>query len=493
MSTSTKRTALDGQGSPATRRTFLQQMAVAGVAIGPGAAFLASCATGGGDGGDEETPSGGDASEENPFGMAEDGTLEIYIFDGGFGDEYATEIHEPTFSEKWPDVTIDHHAAVDIAGELQARFVAGDPPDFVNNSGDGQMDQSVLSADGQLYDLSPLWDAPSWDDPSKKVRDVVLPGTIEVGTFSGVPQILNYAFTVFGVWYNKTLLDENGWPVPTTWQEMMDVCADIAATGIAPWVYQGVTAPRYMNWPILAMAAKQAGTDVLLAIDMLEEGAWKHEAVVESANAIHMLAQNNYFLPNVAAMEFRDAQGLWARGQAVFCPSGSWLENEEKDAIAENPTFELAVMPDPLLDPSTAAMPLETVRATAGEPYLIPADAKNPQGAMEYMRAMLSLDAAKQFSQKVTSLTAVVGATDGVTFEQPGINSARTALEAAGDNVINWFYPTWYKTMENPGIDQVTAALLRNEINATQWAEQCEAVATATREDDSIVKQSREG
>lgn len=491
MSNSTHRRTT---AAPASRRRFLQQMAIAGVALGPGSAFLASCASGGGgDGGSDDESPAGEVSDENPFGLAADGEFEIYIFDGGFGDQYATDIHEPLFSEKWPDVTIDHHAAVDIAGELQARFVAGDPPDFINNSGDGAMDNGQLAADGQLHDLSALFDAPSWDDPDKTVRDMLLPGTIEIGTISGTPQVLNYAFTVFGLWYNKTLLDENGWPVPTTWQEMMDVCADIKAAGIAPWVYQGVTAPRYMNWPILSMAAKQAGPEILLPIDLLEEGAWKHEAVVAAAEAVSQLAANDYFLPGVEGMEFRDAQGLWARGEAVFCPSGSWLENEEADAIAENDTFELAMMPDPLIDAATATMPLETVRATAGEPYIIPAEAKNPEAALEYMRAMISLDAAKEFSQMVTSLTSVVGATEGVEFEAPGLNSARTALEAAGENVINWYYPSWYLTMENPGIDQVTGALLRGEIDANQWADQCEAVATSIRDDDSIVKQTREG
>ncbi len=492
MSSSIERTPA---AAGSDRRTFLQRVALTGVALGPGGAFLASCATGGGDDDSDdeasEAPSA-DVSDDNPLGIPTDQPIEVYIFDGGFGDEYATELHQPIFHELWPDITIDHHAAVDIGAELQARFVAGDPPDFINNSGDGQMDPAQLVSDGLLADLSPLFDAPSWDDPSVTVRDSLLPGTIESGTFNGTPYILNYAFTVFGLWFNQTLMDENGWPVPTTWQEMMDVCADIAGTGIAPWVYQGVTAPRYMNWPLLSMATKLAGPEILVAIDNLEPGAWGHEAIMESAAAIRQLAENSYFLPGVEGMEFRDAQGLWARGQAVFCPSGSWLENEETDAIAENPTFQLAMMPDPLLSPDSV-MPLETVRATAGEPYVVPADANNPLGGMEYMRAMLSMEGARGFTERVTSLTSVAGSSEGVEIQAPGLASAQAALEAAGDNVINWLYPSWYKTMENPGIDQATGALLRTELTVDQWVEQCEAAATAIRDDDSIVKQTREG
>ncbi len=476
-------------GTTGTRRRFLQQLAFAGVAASS-AGFLAGCATGG-DGDGNGSAAEGDVSNDNPLGIVEDGEVEIFIFDGGFGDEYATEVHQPILKERWPDLTIDHHAAVDIGGELQARFVAGDPPDFVNNSGDGQMDQTQLAADGQLYDLEPLLDAPSWDDPDVKVRDILLPGTVERGTLNGKFLVLNYAFTVFGLWYNKTLLDKNGWSVPTTWEEMLDVCEDIKSTGVAPWVYQGVTAPRYMNWPLLTMAAKKAGPEILVAVDNLEPGAWGHEAIRESAEAIWTLGQRGYFLPGVEGMEFRDAQGLWARGQAVFCPSGSWLENEEKDAIAEDATFELAMMPEPLLS-GNSAMPLETVRASAGEPYLVPAKAKNPQGGMEYMRAMLSVDGARGFTESVTSLTAVLGAAEGVQIDASGLSSAKDALAAAGTNVVNWFYPNWYKTMENPGIDQVTGALLRGDINPDQWVDQVEAVTATIREDDTIPKQTRD-
>jgi N-acetylglucosamine transport system substrate-binding protein len=489
MASSTTRTTAS---TGSTRRKFLQRLAIGGMALGPGGTFLASCATGGGgdDDGDDGDAPPADVSDDNPLGIPEDEPVEIYIFDGGFGDAYATDLHQPIFSERWPDVEINHNAAVDIGAELQARFAANEPPDFINNSGDGQMDTSQLISDGLLADLTPLLDAPSWDDPDVSVRDTLIPGTVELGSRNGTPYVLNYAFTVFGIWYNKTLMDENGWPVPTTWDEMLDVCADIADHGIAPWVYQGVTAPRYMNWPLLTMAAKLAGPEVLVPLDNLEEGAWGHEAIRESAHALWDLGQQGYYLPDVEGMDFRDAQGLWARGEAVFCPSGSWIENEEADAIGEDPTFELAVMPEPLLS-TDAVMPLETIRATAGEPYVVPAQATNPRAGMEYMRAMLSMEGARGFTEKVTSLTAVLGASDGVEIEAPGLSSAQTALSEAGENVINWLYPTWYPTMENPGIDQATGALLRGAIDVDEWVDQCEAAAAEIRDDDSIEKYTR--
>ncbi len=478
-----------------SRRTFLQRMAISGLAVGPGAGLLAACATGGG--GEDEPEAApqtdaptGTADADNPLGIDPAGEVEIWIFDGGFTDRYAVEVHEPILQAKWPDLTIDHHAAVDIGGELQARFVAGDPPDFVNNSGDGQMDTAQLIADGQLADLTPLFDAPSWDDPNVKVRDILVPGTIELGTYSGTPYVLNYAYTVFGLWYNQTLFDEHGWEAPRTWDDMLALCAEIQSAGIAPWTYQGVTAPRYMNWPLLTMAIKQAGPEIMIPIDNLEEGAWKQDAILQSAEAIFRLAENGYFMPGTEGMEFRDAQAAWARGEAAIIPSGSWLENEEADAIAEDPNFQMAYMLEPLLD-ENAVMPYETLRATPSEPYFVPAQAAHPQAGMEYMRAMLSKEGAKGFTEMVSSLTSVLGAADEVQIDAPGLNSAKEAFAAAGENVVNWFYPSWYPTLENPGIDQATAKLLRGESNPDQWSDECEERVREVREDDSFPKQTR--
>lgn len=490
MSSSTERTTA---GASATRRRFLKQMGVAGVALGPGSAFLASCATGGGDDDDEpeETSSpgeeGGDA--ENPLGVDPTGEVEIWIFNGGFTDVYATDVHEPILQEKYPDLTINHNTHEDIAGALQTRFVGGNPPDFVNNSGDGQLDTAQLVADGQLADLTPLFDAPSWDDPNTPVRDTLVAGTIEIGTLSGKPYVLNYAYSVFGLWYNKTLFDANGWNTqPTTWEEMFALCEEIKAFGIDPWIYQGETAPRYMNWPLLSSAIKEAGPEIMIPVDNLEEGAWKQEPIVAAAEQVYQLASRGFFMPDIEGMDFRDVQALWAQGQAAVAPSGSWIENEEKDVIAEDPEFELAYMYDPMLSDS-GALPLESLRGTPGEPYIIPADANHPEAGMEYMRAMLSQEGAEGFAAQVSSLTS---STVEIEIQTPGLASAKAALDAAGENVYNWFYPTYYPTMENPGIDQVTRKLLLAQITSAEWADECEAVAKEIREDDSIPKQTRE-
>lgn len=466
-----------------SRRNFLRGALATGALVLPGSSALVGCATSGG--GQEATE--GEKSDKNPLGVPADSPLEVYIFNGGFGDKYATDVHEPIYKKAYPKAKIVHKAEVDIASALQSRFVGGNPPDFVNDSGDGQIPLGQLVSDKQLYDLTDLFDAPSWDDPNKKVRDTLVTGAVEQGTFGDKPYVMNMALTVYGLWYNKALFEKNGWEPPKTWDDMLSLCAEIKKAGIAPWTYPGVHA-RYMVWPLLTMAAKLGGPDVLKAIDNLEEGAWQHDAVKEAANALASLRTKGYVLAGTEGMDHIQAQGQWCAGKAAFVPCGSWLENEQKDA-PKTPGFEFAVMPDPVLS-SDSKMPQETIYATPGEPYVVPAAAKNPRGGLEYMRIMLSKDGAKGFTEQVSSLTVVKGAADGVKLPA-GLTSAQEALKAAGDNVLSYMWREWYGDMWNPGINSQMQDLLSGRKNVDQFAEGCEAEAKKVRDDDSVTKYTR--
>ncbi len=465
-----------------SRRNFLRGALATGALVLPGSGFLAGCATSGG--GQEQTE--GEKTADNPLGVPTDQPLEIYIFNGGFGDKYATGIHEPMYKKKYPDATVNHKAEVDIAGALQSRFVGGNPPDFVNDSGDGQIPLGQLVSDDQLYDLTDLFEAPSWDDPGKKVRDTLVPTAIQQGTFGDKPFVLHMALTVFGLWYNKTLFDEKGWAPPKTWAEMTELSKDIKAANIAPWAYQGVHA-RYMTWPLLTMAAKLAGPDVLKGIDNLEKGAWQHEAIKESAAALAGLRSAGYYLSGTEGMDHIQSQNAWSEGKAAFIPCGSWLESEQKDVTPEG--FEFAFTPEPLLS-DDSAMPFETIYASPGEPYIVPKQAKNPRGGLEYMRIMLSNEGAKGFTKETSSLTVVNGSADGVELP-PGLTSAKTALDAAGDDVVSWMYQTWYAKMWNPGINAHIGDLLAGRQSVDEFTAACEAEAQKVRDDDSITKYTR--
>lgn len=70
----------------------------------------------------------------NPFGVAEGSTVDAVIFNGGYGIDYV-EFAANLMQKNHPSLTIKVSPSTQIAQELQPRFLGGNPPDLIDNSG----------------------------------------------------------------------------------------------------------------------------------------------------------------------------------------------------------------------------------------------------------------------------------------------------------------------------------------------------------------------
>ncbi|RJL35392.1 N-acetylglucosamine/diacetylchitobiose ABC transporter substrate-binding protein [Bailinhaonella thermotolerans] len=469
------------------RRQMLRRIGMTALVAGPGAGVLSACATGGG--GNDAAPSQapkGATSPQNPFGVKADGTLEVVIFKGGLGDDYATQLHEPMFKKKFPQANIKHVATQQIAQTLQPRFASGDVPDFIANSGTDLMDNAALQTEGQLLELTPLFDAPSVDDPSKKVRDTLLPGTVETGLIQGKPYVLNYVSVTYGLWYDVKLFEKEGWTPPKNFDEFKALCDKIKAKGITPYAYAGKNASYYQYWMILISAAKIGGNEVLVNIDNLADGAWTAEPVKQAAAAWAEIGKA-YMPKSMEGLIHTEVQTQQNQGKVAFYPSGSWLENEQKKEIPSG--FEYGIIPTPSVT-SADKMPFEATRTVAGEGYIIPAKGKNTPGGLEYARLMLSKEGAKGFTEKTGNLTVVAGAAEGLSLS-PGTKAVLEVQKAAGQNNVTFSsFEGWYKELETE-LRKQTNALMFGRISADEFCAKMQAKADAVKKDSSITKQNR--
>ncbi|MFF5857204.1 N-acetylglucosamine/diacetylchitobiose ABC transporter substrate-binding protein [Streptomyces sp. NPDC012751] len=427
------------------RRDLIKRSAALGLVAAPGMGLLSACASSGGDG--QEKAKAGKKTAKNPLGVNDGAGMEFVLFDGGFGKEYAEDAVK-IYQHDFPKAKVKFAATQKIQSTLQPRFNQGDPPDLIDNSGAEQMDMGVLVGKNQLADLTPLLDAPSYDDPGKKVRDTLRPGIVEMGQFDGDPVwILYYAYTVYGVWYSQKALDSLDAAYPETWDEMLALCAKARKKGIAGWTYAGKY-PYYIPFSLYPMIGKVGGREVLDAIDNLEPGAWRHPAVKACFEAYYELYKKGYVLKGTPGLDHIQSQTAWAKGKALFLPNGSWVENESANVIPAD--FGLAVSAPSGLDGSDK-LPFGTIWASGGEPFVVPAKAKNSEGGMEQLRIMLSEASSKNFTAKVKSLTAFNGGTTGITLT-PGLKSGVAALDKAGTNVVNPRLQDWYVQLQKEKI-----------------------------------------
>ncbi|WP_022886029.1 N-acetylglucosamine/diacetylchitobiose ABC transporter substrate-binding protein [Glaciibacter superstes] len=421
------------QSKPLVRRDFLRGALVTAVMIPLGAA-LTSCVGGGGGGATGGAT--GTVSATNPFGMVDKSTVDAVIFKGGYGIDYATFAGKQV-EKAQAGSTVDVTAQTNIAQTLQPRFVAGDPPDVIDNSGANLIGINTIR--DQLEDLTSVVEAENYE--GKVIKDTLYPGVIEPGTFDGKFVQLNYVLTVYAMWYSASLFEANGWTVPKTWDEMLDLGAKAQAAGkyLLGW---GKEAATYYQTMTISSAIKEGGDEVRLALGNLEPDCWSSAPVQGAFTGLKKIIDAGYMKPGGAGTQFTAAQAQWSNTEEfVLYPSGGWIENEMKSQTKEG--FEMTGAPEPTVT-SGSKLPWEALHSTAGEGYIVPSKAKNAAGGKEFLRAMLSQEAAVNFAKSTFSSTIVKDTIPADGFGSTALVSQVAMLDAAGSDVFSWNFVDLY-------------------------------------------------
>jgi N-acetylglucosamine transport system substrate-binding protein len=425
---------------------------------------------------------------ENPLGVDPNAPLDVVIFKGGYSDEYALD-NNARYTSLYPNAAITYAGTQRLQEQYQARFVDGNPPDILDNSGAGNFNNTTLINEGQLADLAPLMDAEAYGQPGVTFRDSLLPGTQDDGVFNGVQYVLNYVISVNSIWYDQALFDANGWTYPQTWDEMLALCETIKAAGIAPWIYQGQY-PQYMRTPWAQMVWKNGGWDAILKLDNLAEDAWTQEPVRASLEAFAKLYENGYIMEGTQALSHTESQAEWLQGKAAFIPCGTWLANEMKDLLATLPDFQMTINAVPSLS-TEDVLPFAAIQSAAGETFIVPAQAKNVPGGMEYLRLLFSKEASEFFAANVQSPTVVAGVGEGIDLGT-AFSSAQAADAAAGSDKFNGLrFPGWYSDMDDESKLQFDL-LLTGGASVDEVIETMQQLTNDIRDDESIPKFTRE-
>src|SRR6201985_3313623 len=173
--------------APFDRRTLLRG-ALATAALAPLAGALASCAGSPSSGAPAATK-----SATNPFGLAQDASVEAVIFNGGYGYDYVKFAADQVTKQKdFSGVSIKVSPSTQIAQQLQPRFVGGNPPDLIDNSGANAIGFNVIAK--QCETLDDVFEANNYE--GTKIADTLYPNVKVPGTFNGKFVAMNYVMTV---------------------------------------------------------------------------------------------------------------------------------------------------------------------------------------------------------------------------------------------------------------------------------------------------------
>jgi N-acetylglucosamine transport system substrate-binding protein len=414
---------------PLGRRDFLRGSLAAAALAATGS--LGACATSG-TGTSTQTSSApaGQVSDTNPFGVESGSTVEAVIFKGGYGIDYA-EFAGKQVEAKQSGVTVKVTPVTKVAQSLQPRFVAGNPPDVIDNSGAGLIGINTIR--DQLAELNDVIEATNYE--GTVIKDTLYQGVTEPGTFDGKFIVLNYVLSVFAIWYSASLFEQNGWTVPKTYDEMLSLGEEAKGKGkyLLGW---GKEAATYYQTMAIGSAIKEGGDEVRLALDNLKPGCWSLPPIQDVFNGLKKIIDAGYMKPGGSGTVFTAAQAQWSEAEEfILYPSGSWIENEMKDQTKSG--FKMTGAPEPTVT-SNSKLPWEALHSAAGEGYIVPSQGKNVAGGKEFLRAMLSQEAAVNFAKTKLASTIVKGTVPPDGFGSTALQSQIKMLEAAGSNIFTW-------------------------------------------------------
>jgi N-acetylglucosamine transport system substrate-binding protein len=414
----------------------------------------------------------------NPFGVADGSAVDAVIFNGGYGIDYV-EFAANLMQKNLPNVTVKVSPSTQIATELQPRFIGGNPPDLIDNSGRDLIGFATIA--DQLEDLSAVLDAPSLE--GVKIRDTLFGGVEAPGTYGDRFIAINYAMTVYAIWYSASLFEANGWTPPTTWAEAIELGKTAKEKGLYLFGW-GKEAATYYRTTAVASAIKEGGDEVRLAVENFTPGFWSHPAFQAVFNALHEIVEGGMMKPGGAGTQFTAAQAQWSNDQAwLLYPSGGWIENEMKKATKEG--FQMTGMPE-LSVSDNGKLPKTALHATAGEGFIVPTGGLNTAGGKELLRTMLSKEAATNFARTKLASTIVKDTVPADGFGSTALVSQTKLLADAGNDVFSWKSFDLYGTNQ----DELVAwnSFLDGKLDVAAFTAALQQITDAVYNDPSVTK-----
>ena len=158
-----------------------------------------------------------------------------------------------------------------------------------------------------------------------------------------------YQPNVFNFFYNAKIFAEVGVSAPTTWAELLDVCAKIKAAGYTPITCDDAYITCMIGYHLGRLVGEDGVRDIVM------NGKWDDPAVVQFAKEYEELASLGYFSANVESNVWPNGQNVeLAGGSAAMYLNGSWLPNEVKGITGEN--FEWGCFSYPTVENGTVGL-----------------------------------------------------------------------------------------------------------------------------------------
>ncbi len=397
------------------------------------------------------------------------GTSVDYVSLWNEGEPQITYMREMIAAfEKEKGITVNlTPAGRDILTKIKSRLLMKDPPDLVDQDFNELNAALVTAKEIMVQPITSLFDEKGPEGQSR-MMDIFPKNLIRLYEIGGELYYFPYNLVTSGFFYDKALFRANGLNPPKTWDEFIAVNQALKAKGIPALALDGTIQfynAYYYYWALQRVMG--SGFLKTAATDKTGE-TWKQPGYLKAARLVYELSktQKNLFQDGYEGSNWPAAQVDWAQGKSGSVLCGTWIPVETEKQVKSG--FEFGFYPFPEVAGGAG-------RTSDVEAYLIgfaiPKDAKNAEGAKEFIRFVSRKANAEHFVALSMNMSARtdIGAPGILSDVKPVIAGAKSfhkIYDGALADIPEWFANVFYPLDNSLIFGKITPEEFISQISA---------------------------
>ena len=303
------------------------------------------------------------------------------------------------FNAANPGIKVNFVQVPDTATVMQSRAQLNEMPDMFGCT-TGNMFE-LMFEDGIIMDLT-----------GQEFLSSVEPSSLEMSTYNGKNWRLPYSLSCYGLYVRTDIFEEQGLALPTTWDELMDVCEKLTAAGITPFALPDKTMVYQRMERMMSFMSEDDTEFKQIAAGELE--AKDSKLLQNYANASLQIV--NYMTPESLGAEYTESYQQLIAGQAAMTINGGWSLATLKDY---DPDIKVALipMPNPTGEESKVVVSIDTN-------FCISSSTKHPEECLKFFEYLAQPEVAQVYANKEGSPCVI----NGVTVSTPELSVISEAM-----------------------------------------------------------------
>lgn len=254
-------------------------------------------------------------------------------------------------------------------------------------------------------------------DEDVPLKDVFLPGTLDLFAMDGDIYLLPYIYNTVQFWYDKRVFREVGIEVPLTWEQFLANNDKLREAGYAPIAAEG-NEPFYSTFYLANMVARIKGPGFLLQTAEDPTGEmWRDPVYLQTSEMLRLLWDRGDIPAVTLGYVWPQGQNTLAFGEAAQSLVGSWLPIELANMV--DPEFEWGGFNFPAVEGGEGSVNDTQALLLA---FMIIKDTQHPDEAAEFLRFIMTKE-----NQQLMADESLVGVTRQGIEWAPAIADAQAA------------------------------------------------------------------